>query len=92
MAKLNEKMFLDMGFKALQLGKTKIYQLTIDDNGLNYTSDNFEPKQFTIIKIGDDGYVLNGEVEISETKDLIDIIAKVMYNIGLSASFTLINE
>jgi len=85
MKKLNEGIILGMGFKKFN---DVAYSLTIDSEGLIDVDNNHSDEEFTLVCKGKNSYVLDGELEIKTGAELVELIAKVMYNSGVRTGFS----
>ena len=89
MKKLNEKILLSMGFEKID---NNIYSLTINSDGLDLVGSNHIDEEFTLVGNDEKGFVLDGELEIYNVNELMDVIVKVMYNNGVKAFYSQLNS
>lgn len=86
MKKLNTEILETIGFKEIGEG---IYNLTINSEGLALLGSNYIDAEFTLIGNYEKGFILDGELEINTIGDLFNVIAKIMYNNGVNATYAI---
>jgi hypothetical protein len=86
MAKLKVRHLLMMGFEQFS---DRGYSLTLNEEGLTLLGNNHEDPYYGVVGCDKTGFVLDGVLELSTVADLVDIIAKTMYNNGLSAGISI---